>query len=88
MMRMQQNIFGGKGCDLNGVTQRVDGRGDCPDKSGLTTQEVTFEMLGGNYAGKRTEVYRRTVLGEPYEGKPHVRFEEGTVETRSSGYRH
>ena len=32
------NIFGGKGCDLNGVTQRVDGRGDCP--KGLTAQEV------------------------------------------------
>jgi hypothetical protein len=79
MMKMQHNIFEGKGCDLNGVTQRVDGRGDCPE--GLTTQEVTFEMLGGNYAGKRTEVYRRTVLAEPYEGKLHVRFDEGTVET-------
>ena len=57
----------------------MDGRGDC--LKGLTTQEVTFKRLGGNYAGKRTEVYRRIVLGEPYEGKPHVRFDEGMVET-------
>jgi hypothetical protein len=82
-MRMQQNIFGGKGCDLNGVTQRVDGRGDCPDKSGLTTQEVTFEMLSGNYAGKRTEVYRRTVLGEPYEGHAKGRCASGAKTSRT-----
>jgi hypothetical protein len=24
---------------------------------------------------------QRTVQGKPYEGKPHVRFDEGTVET-------
>jgi len=86
MMKMQQNIFGGKGCDLNGVTQRVDECGDCPE--GLTTQDITFGKLGGNYAGKRPEDCRRTVLGEPYEGKLHVRIDEGKVETTRSGYRH
>ena len=85
-MKMQQNIFGGKGCDLNGVTQRVDECGDCPE--GLTTQDITFGKLGGNYAGKRPEDCRRTVLGEPYEGKLHVRIDEWKVETTRSGYRH
>ncbi len=31
---------------------------------------------------------QRTVHGKPYEGKPHVRFDEGTVETSGSRHRH
>jgi len=32
--------------------------------------------------------HQRNAQGKPYEGKPHVRFDEGTVETSWSYHRH
>ena len=32
------------------------------------------------------ESFRKKVFGKPYEGKPHVRFDEGAMETKH-GYK-
>ncbi|MEI4801722.1 hypothetical protein WAZ07_10345 [Bacillus sp. FJAT-51639] len=40
---------------------------------------------GGRYVEKVVESQRKKNIGKPYEGKPHVRFDEGKLEQKRDG---
>ncbi len=64
---------------MNGDSK--EGRGRVIVPKGLPTPGVRSETSELSMLMNDAKVLQRTIYGKPYEGKPHVRFDEGTVET-------
>jgi len=79
-MKMHQNILGGKGRDLRSMSK--EGKGSVTASMAISTGEKkNSENSALTILMSERKAHRKTAQGKPYEGKPHVRFDEGTVET-------
>ncbi len=64
---------------MNGDSK--EGRGRVIVPKGLQTPGVHSETSELSMLMNEEKVLQRSIHGKPYEGKLHVRFDEGTVET-------
>ena len=58
-----------------------EGKGRVIVPKGLQTPGVYSETSELSTLTNDAKVLQKSIHGKPYEGKPHVRFDEGTVET-------